>query len=218
VSHGLRRFCPSTECLCPCSVSACGPVSIERFICGALVFAATLTGCGDTAPQQKTHPVPAPVRVDAPPLKFKDCNLVFVSFDALQAAHVGSLGYPRNVTPTIDSIAEQAYSFQNTYSVASWTVPASMTWFTGVYPSEHRMTNKFVIYSATVQKPANLKELSPNLVTLAEILKREGYVTGGFTGNAGVSGTFGYEQGFDTYFHEKGKFGGFDLSGAGGSR
>jgi len=146
------------------------------------------------------------------PLKYKDCNVVFVSFDALQAAHVGCLGYSRNITPTLDSVAREGVSFTNAYSVASWTVPASMSWFTGVYPSEHRMTNKFAVYAPPVRKPANLKELSPDLETLADVLKENGYVTGGFTGNAGVSGGFGYEQGFDVYLHEKGKFGSLDQS------
>jgi choline-sulfatase len=54
--------------------------------------------------------------------------------------------------------------------------------------------------------------MAPNLVTLAEILKQNGYVTGGFTGNAGVSAGFGYEQGFDVYYHEQGIFGSIDLS------
>jgi arylsulfatase A-like enzyme len=144
--------------------------------------------------------------------RFKDCNLVFVSFDAMQASHVGVLRNARPVTPTIDAMAAEGCLFEQTYSVASWTVPASMTWFTGVYPSQHRMTNKYAQYSATVQHPANLQELSPDLITLAEVLKLEGYATGGFTGNAGVSGGFGYEAGFDVYYYEKGKFGGFDQS------
>jgi arylsulfatase A-like enzyme len=145
-------------------------------------------------------------------LHYRDCNLVFVSFDALQAAHVGHLGHHRNTTPTIDAIAKNAFTFTNAISVASWTVPASMTWFTGVYPCEHRMVNKFAVWAPPVQKVANLKEMAPNLFTLAEILKQNGYVTGGFTGNAGVSGGFGYEQGFDVYYHEQGIFGSMDLS------
>jgi choline-sulfatase len=91
-------------------------------------------------------------------------------------------------------------------------VPASMTWFTGVYPSEHRMTNKFAVYNAQVQKPANLKELAPELTTLAAVLRRNGYATAGFTGNAGVSGGFGYEDGFFVYFSPQNKFGGMDES------
>jgi len=147
------------------------------------------------------------------PLKYKDYNIVLVSFDALQAAHVGSLGYKRNVTPTIDAMAKEGISFSQNISVASWTVPASMTWFTGVYPSEHKLTNKFSVFNPpTGNKLSNLKELAPDLVTLAEVLKENGYATGGFTGNAGVSGFFGYGQGFDRYFFEKGKFGSMGVS------
>ena len=145
-------------------------------------------------------------------LKFKDYNVVFVSFDALQAAHVHSLGYPRDITPTIDAMAKEGFTFTNTISTASWTVPASMTWFTGVYPSEHRLTNKFSVFNPPNNVLSNLKELSPNLVTLAEVLKQNGYATGGFTGNAGVNGIFGYDQGFDTYYFEKGKFGSMGVS------
>ena len=44
-------------------------------------------------------------------MKFKDHNLIFVSFDALQAAHVSCLGYERKVTPTIDSVAKHGFNF-----------------------------------------------------------------------------------------------------------
>ncbi len=178
----------------------------------AAALLAVLIPCGC---QCGAGPIPSiPTDSTALPraLKFKDCNLVFVSMDALQAAHVGVLGYPRHVTPTLDTLAREGFQFTHAYSVASWTVPASMTWFTGVYPSEHRMTNKFAVYAPPVKKPANLKELSPELATLADVLKQNGYTTGGFTGNAGVSGGFGYEQGFDVYYSEPGKFGGFDRS------
>src|SRR5262245_55205869 len=158
----------------------------------ALLLCLSACGCptGGDAPRPQ-------VSADAPELRtrYRDHNLVFVSFDALQAAHVGCLGYSRNVTPSLDAFAGRSFTFTNAFSVASWTVPASMTWFTGVYPSEHRMTNKFAVYTRALQKPATLKELAPDIVTLAEILKENGYVTGGFTGNAGVSGGFGYDQG-----------------------
>jgi len=145
-------------------------------------------------------------------LSLKDHNLVFVSFDALQAAHVGCLGYPRDVTPAVDSVAAHGFNFRKAVSVSSWTVPSSMTWFTGVYPSEHRMVNKYAVYNPPDTKIADLRELSPDLVTLADVLKQHGYLTGGFTGNAGVSGGFGYEQGFDEYYYDKGKFGRMDES------
>ncbi|HAY80864.1 MAG TPA: hypothetical protein DCY79_13740, partial [Planctomycetaceae bacterium] len=150
---------------------------------------------------------------DAPSFAtYQDYNLVFVSLDALQAAHVGCLGYHRPTTPTIDSIAASGINFRNAVSVASWTVPASMTWFTGVYPSEHRVVNKYAVYNPPETQVADLRKLAPQLLTLADVLKRHGYTTAGFTGNAGVSGGFGYEQGFDVYHYEPGKFGRMDDS------
>ena len=179
---------------------------------GAMAVSMSLYGCmagsGVTGgAKQGTAPDAAQL-----PLKYKDYNVVLVSFDALQAAHVHSLGYPRDITPTIDAMAAKGFSFTNNISSASWTVPASMTWFTGNYPSEHRLLNKFSVYNPPNNVISNLKKLSPNLVTLAEVLKENGYVTGGFTGNAGVNGFFGYDQGFDTYFYEKGKFGSMGVS------
>lgn len=146
------------------------------------------------------------------PFSFKNCNIVFVSFDALQARHVGCLGYERDVTPTIDAMARSGFNFKKATSVSSWTVPSSMTWFTGVYPSEHRMVNKYAVYDPPEMRLADIRNLSPELITLADILKANGYATGGFTGNAGVSGGFGYEKGFDEYYYVKGNFGRLDES------
>ncbi len=143
--------------------------------------------------------------------KYKDHNLVFVSFDAVQAAHVHAFGYPQPITPTIDAVSRQGYKFDKTISVSSWTVPASMTWFAGVYPCEHKLVNKFSVYAPPVEKIAKMRELAPSIVTLAEILKKNGYATGGFTGDAGVSAIFGYGLGFDTYVDNV-KFGGLDQS------
>lgn len=180
-----------------------------------LIFLLFLVGC-DRKPRAVVQvPETFTPRVIPPsgdPWNFRDYNLVFVSFDALQAGHVRHLGYERPVTPTIDAMADAGITFTRFQSVASWTVPASMTWFTGVYPSEHRMTNKYALYTPTLKKLANLKELAPDLFTLADLLKHDGYATGGFTGNAGVSGGFGYDQGFDTYYFEAGKFGSLDQS------
>jgi len=186
----------------------------------AVVFSSLLlVGCGGTnevekkANSNQQDSKQQDGETDVPlSLKFKDYNVVFVSFDALQAKHVGALGYERDVTPTIDRMASGGFNFRNNTSVASWTVPSSMTWFTGVYPSEHRVTNKYAVYQPPVTKIANLKELAPELITLADVLAENGYATGGFTGNAGVSGGFGYDQGFDEYYFEKGKFGRMEQS------
>ncbi len=192
----------------------------RRIVLALLTVWVVAIGCREPAGRprsvevQPENAAPAESRQQVPdvPLELKDYNVVFVSFDALQARHVGCLGHHRDVTPTIDAMAETGFNFRNNTSVASWTVPSSMTWFTGVYPSQHRMTNKYAVFQPPVTTIADLRELSPDLVTLADILNQNGYATGGFTGNAGVSGGFGYEQGFDQYYYEKGKFGSFAQS------
>lgn len=128
-----------------------------------------------------------------------DCNIVFVSFDTLRADHVHALGYPRQTTPTIDALASKGFVFTNAVSVAPWTLPSTMSWFTGVYPSAHKVVNKFVINRNGNEEIANLKKLSPEIMTVAEAFKSQGYRTGGFTGGAGVERQFGFNQGFETY-------------------
>lgn len=159
-----------------------------------LFLSILLNGCGDNK------------------LSCSDCNIVFVSFDALQAAHTHSFGYSKDITPTIDSMADSGYKFTNAISTASWTVPASMTWFTGIYPSQHKVTNKFSKYTKDEKVLSNLKKLSPNVMTLAEVMKANGYATAGFTGDAGVNGVFGFNQGFDIYFDNTTAFSGFEIS------
>jgi arylsulfatase A-like enzyme len=143
----------------------------------------------------------------------KKPNLIIISFDGLQAKHLSSYGYKLNTTPNLDAFLNQSSLFTKTVSPSSWTVPTHMSIFTSMYPSEHKVVNKFSDFDMKTQKGviANLKKLSPNAVTLAEILKSNGYVTGGFTGDAGVGPQFGFNQGFDTYFETE-TFGGLDGS------
>ena len=131
-----------------------------------------------------------------------DCNVIVVAYDALQAAHVSHLGYPRETTPMLDALAREGVSFGNAISAAPWTVPSYMSIFTGLYPSEHKVVNKFSVFTKDTKTFSHLKKLSPNVQTIAEVLKANGYATGGFTGDAGVHSQFGYDQGFDVFTDE----------------
>ncbi len=133
----------------------------------------------------------------------RDCNIVFIVLDPLRADHIHSYGYIRDTTPTIDSLTSHGFTFTNDISVSSWTLPADMSLLTGVYPSTHKVINKYTLLSPGKQEISNLKILSPNIVTLAQFLKKNGYATGGFTGSAAVSHEFGYGEGFDTYVDDK---------------
>jgi arylsulfatase A-like enzyme len=138
-------------------------------------------------------------------------NVLFVSFDALQAKHTSCLGYFRKITPTIDRFAREGFLFNNAIAQSSWTVPSTMSYMTSLYPSQHKVVNKYSVYTESQKVFANLNELSPQAVTLAQVLKVNGYATGGFTGDAGVGAKFGFAEGFDKYF-EGPVFGGMDKS------
>lgn len=144
----------------------------------------------------------------------KKYNLILISIDGLQAKHLSKYGYSKNTTPNLDAFLDQSTLFTKTVSPAPWTVPSHMSIFTSMYPSEHKVVNKFADFNIETQKGvvANLKNLSPNAITLTQILKNNGYTTGGFTGDAGVGPQFGFNQGFDTYYEPTSTFGGFDGS------
>lgn len=141
------------------------------------------------------------------------CNVIVIGVDTLRADHVGAMGYERDTTPALDALATKGYLFTNAISASSWTVPAFMAAFTGQYPSVTGVVNKFTVFTKDEQKLTNLKELSPNTETLAQVMQKNGYATGGFTGDAGVSGKFGYRQGYDAYTDET-TFGGLENSEA----
>jgi hypothetical protein len=94
---------------------------------GLLLLLGGCRGCETELPSPRPAINPATL-----PMKYRDHNVILVSFDALQAAHVGCLGYERDVTPTLDALAAESFAFSRNYSVASWTVPSTMSGFTGV--------------------------------------------------------------------------------------
>jgi arylsulfatase A-like enzyme len=151
------------------------------------------------------------------PGAYAGCNVLLVSFDALQAAHTHCLGYPRPVTPAIDSFAGDGFLFENAAAQSSWTVPSHMSYFTSRYPSQHKVVNKYSVYTDTEKVFSNLQQLSPGTATLAEVLKENGYATGGFTGDAGVGAKFGFGAGFDEYF-EGPRFGATPLATSASTR
>lgn len=144
--------------------------------------------------------------VKTPPKR--DYNILLVSFDAMRARNMSCYGYQKPTTPNLDKLAKQGILFKQAISPASWTLPATMAVFTGLYPSRHQVLNKYTIVGASSFEPT---VLSKDIKTLPEILKEHGYMLVGFTGDAGVSGKFGYSRGFETYLDDK-RFAGMDYS------
>ena len=123
-------------------------------------------------------------------------NVLLVVLDTTRRDRISSYGYERPTTPRIDALAAEGTLFMNAYSVSSWTCPSHASLFTGLYPCAHGVTQESW-------------SLSPDLLTLAEILWEEGYRTAGMVGNPMVGSHLGFAQGFDAYhetWREKGEF------------
>jgi arylsulfatase A-like enzyme len=64
-------------------------------------------------------------------------NIVLISIDSLRAGHLGSYGYPRPTSPSIDRLASEGVLFEVAVSSTSWTLPAHASLFTGLPDSIH---------------------------------------------------------------------------------
>jgi len=94
-------------------------------------------------------------------------SVLLVSIDTLRADHVGAYGYTSANTPVMDGLASEGVLFRQTVSPNVYTGPSHSSILTGLYPETHG------VY-------VNLMRLPDSIPTLADILRRNGYVTGAF--------------------------------------
>jgi arylsulfatase A-like enzyme len=97
-----------------------------RFWCvGMVIMLAYLGQAGFSAASQESASPPR--------------SVVFIVSDALRADVLGCYGGPA-ITPNIDKLARNGWLFENAFSNATWTAPASVCMFTGrhsnAYPHE----------------------------------------------------------------------------------
>jgi len=121
-------------------------------------------------------------------------NVIFITIDTLRADHLACYGYRQIQTPNIDALARSAARFSHAYTPVPISLPAHTAIFTGSFPM------------ATGMHDSTGNTLPASAVTLAEVLRDNGYATAAFLGSAVLDSRFGLNQGFDTYFDH------FDLS------
>ncbi|HEA67042.1 MAG TPA: hypothetical protein ENI07_09520 [Desulfobacterales bacterium] len=123
-------------------------------------------------------------------------NVILISIDSLRPDHLQWYGYDRDTSPNIDGIAEESVVFEKAISQSAWTLPTHASIMTGLLPSEHG----FIFFDEeSFKNKQSVGKLDKNLITLAKILKYNGYRTIGYTGGGWTSGEFGLNIGFDTY-------------------
>jgi arylsulfatase len=109
-------------------------------------------------------------------------NVVLVTIDTLRADHLGTYGYPRPISPFIDSLAAEGVRFDRAISSSSHTAPAHTSIFTGHHPAMHG-----VLFNGV--------KLQPGIPTLATTLRDAGFDTAAF---ASVRFLRGSAKGFET--------------------
>jgi arylsulfatase A-like enzyme/Flp pilus assembly protein TadD len=114
-------------------------------------------------------------------------HLILVTIDTLRADRLGCYGSRDVTTPHLDRLAsEGAMALHSTVHVPL-TRPSHVSIFTGLYPAEHGIRDNV--------SPS----LSPEVPTLAVVLKAAGFRTAAFVSSIVVSAQSGLGRGFDTY-------------------
>ncbi len=135
------------------------------------------------------------------PKKEPPRNVLLVIIDTLPASHVGAYGYERDITPHLDEFAKQAIVFDNAIAPSSWTLPSIASILTGVWPHQHQAGLHLDPYT---QEDRRMAKMKPDVVSMAEVFKHQGYATAGFFNNPFVHPGFGLDVGFDLYSYAPG--------------
>ena len=125
---------------------------------------------------------PGPAGSATPP------DVILITIDTLRADHLHCYGYRHIETPNIDALARASVRFSEAYTPVPITLPAHTALMTGSYPL------------ATGMHDFSGNKLSPDAVTLARVLKAQGYQTAAFVSAAVLDSRFGLNLGFDTYY------------------
>jgi len=122
-------------------------------------------------------------------------DVILISVDTLRRDHLPVYGYRHNTAPRLAGFAKSAVVFENAIAASTNTTPSHASMLTGLYPDSHGAVR-------------NLYRIRKSAVTLAEILKGQGYHCLGFVSG----GTLKHKKtdlgrGFDLYDDGKPKEG-----------
>ena len=113
-------------------------------------------------------------------------NIILIITDQQRFDTIRALGFPYVDTPNLDRLVNEGVTFTNAFITAPSCAPSRASLFTGLYPAAHGCTQENWT-------------LSEDVVTLAEVLRSNGYQTHGITENPTIAALAGFGQGFDSY-------------------
>jgi choline-sulfatase len=108
-------------------------------------------------------------------------RVIIISIDTLRADHVSAMR-----TPNIDSFGDKGTVYTQIDAQVPLTLPSHTSLMTSTYPFENLVE-------------VNGEMVPPGAVTLASVLRANGYRTGAFIGSVILDRSTGLDQGFDVY-------------------
>lgn len=114
-------------------------------------------------------------------------NVILITIDTLRADALSCYNIHGVPTPNIDALAKEGTIFEEVILPVPITLPSHCSIMTGTYPSYHTVHHN------------SLFKLPDSALTLAEVLKNNGYQTAAFIGAFPLASVFNINQGFDTY-------------------
>lgn len=156
----------------------------SRVLCRPVtVLLLVLTALACSAPGEARRPV----------------NIIVIMVDTLRADYLGSYGFEGPVSPHLDALAAESVRFEHCISQAPWTKPSVASLFTSLHPETHRVTDHDDQFWRDVDENLKTSALPEEAITLAEVLRTNGYATAAWVGNSWLSEGLGFGQGFDDY-------------------
>ena len=137
--------------------------------------AAAIAGCG-SAPQRETATSSGPPK-----------RIVLVTIDTWRADALGASGSGRVKTPNLDAFARGGWYAPKAWSSATLTAPSHATLLTGLQPYRHGVRDNHGF------------RLSSSLLTLAFVLRKQGYATAAFVSAHPLARISGLDNGFTVY-------------------
>jgi arylsulfatase A-like enzyme len=102
-------------------------------------------------------------------------NIIVIFCDDLGYGDLGCYGSAKNRTPHVDQLAADGMMFTDFYSSSPVCTPSRASLMTGCYPRRVGMHEDFTGHWVLI--PRSRRGLNPEEVTVAEVLKSQGYVT-----------------------------------------
>ncbi len=116
-------------------------------------------------------------------------NVVLITIDTLRADYVGIYGGPVE-TPVLDGLARDGVHFRTVYCQVPLTPPSHASILTGTRPATHGL------------RDFTSGPLAPGSVTMARILRDNGYGTAAFVSALVLDSVWALDQGFDLYYDD----------------